>query len=247
VIAIDRAGNTRASATRSYVVDPMGVTPGSYKATVLATSGLLGYWRLGDLSEGVSPAAYGPSNCSLVGGPAPAEPGGLAGDADPAAGFDGVNDYAACGNPASFQLRSGSIEAWLRAETPGAGRRFVFGKPSAIGIELVDGVLTVRDNGTNVTRSTGVHVADGGWHHVVVTFASGTSSATRLYLDGQLVLTTTTSVSSQAYPVQVATNRSSSGVKDFLRGTVDEAAIYGTILDASQVAEHHRQGTAPGS
>ena len=105
--------------------------------------------------------------------------------------FDGSNDHINFGNSSNVRLLNGTISAWVRATSPGAGFRGIIAKQNAWGLFYNDGVLASYDWGANATRSTGVNIADGNWKNVAMTFQSGITNGTRIYLNGSSVLTTT--------------------------------------------------------
>ena len=105
--------------------------------------------------------------------------------------FDGSNDHINFGNPSSVRLLNGTISAWVKTSSPGAGFRGIIAKQNAWGLFYNDGVLASYDWGASATRSTGVNIADGNWKNVAMTFQSGITNGTRIYLNGASVLTTT--------------------------------------------------------
>ena len=91
-----------------------GAVPASaaaqYADAVLATPGLEGYWRLGELGGTAAADASGrAAPGSYLGAPGLGARGALSGDADPAARFDGVDDeLQAGGAPVAATLEGGS-------------------------------------------------------------------------------------------------------------------------------------------
>jgi hypothetical protein len=88
-------------------------------------------------------------------------------------------------------------------------------------------------------------VADGNWHYVAMTHASGASTdSLSLYLDGSLI-TSTNSYTDGATKLQgiQGTGNLAIGVRrlDGLKpvmGSLDEVAVYGSALSASDIAAH---------
>jgi hydroxymethylglutaryl-CoA reductase len=60
-----------------------------------------------------------------------------------------------------------------------------------------DSVLVAYDWAADAPRSTGVNIADNTWKNVVLTYQSGVSNGTRIYINGVSVLTTTITVLNQ--------------------------------------------------
>ena len=111
--------------------------------------------------------------------------------------FDGSNDYINFGNSSSVQQSSGTLSAWAKASSPGGGYRGIIAKQGAYGLFYTDSVLVAYDWAADAPRSTGVNIADNTWKNVVLTYQSGVSNGTRIYINGVLVLTTTITVLNQ--------------------------------------------------
>jgi hypothetical protein len=111
--------------------------------------------------------------------------------------FDGTNDYINFGNSSTLQQSSGTISAWAKTNSPGASYRGIIAKQGAYGLFYVDGVLVAYDWPADVPRSTGINIADNTWKNVVLTYQSGVSNGTRIYLNGVSVLTTTITIQNQ--------------------------------------------------
>ena len=112
--------------------------------------------------------------------------------------FDGSNDYINFGNSSSVQQSSGTLSAWAKTSAPGGSFRGIIAKQFAYGLFYADSVLVTYDWTTGATRSTGLNIADGNWKNVVLTYQSGVTNGTKVYLNGVSVLTTTITVSNQA-------------------------------------------------
>jgi hypothetical protein len=112
--------------------------------------------------------------------------------------FDGTNDYINFGNSSVVQQTTGTLSAWAKASSPGSGYRGIIAKQYAYGLFYADSVLVTYDWSTGATRSTGLNVADGNWKNVVLTYQSGVTNGTKVYLNGVSVLTTTITISNQA-------------------------------------------------
>lgn len=77
--------------------------------------------------------------------------------------FDGSNDHINFTNSNSVKLTTGTILAWVKSSSPGAGFRGIIAKQYAYGLFYSDSVLVAYDWGGSATRSTGVNIADGNW------------------------------------------------------------------------------------
>ena len=111
--------------------------------------------------------------------------------------FDGSNDYINFGNSSAVQQSSGTLSAWAKASSPGGGYRGIIAKQGAYGLFYTDSVLVAYDWAADAPRSTGLNIADNTWKNVVLTYQSGVSNGTRIYINGVSVLTTTITVLNQ--------------------------------------------------
>lgn len=196
----------------------------------------VGWWRLNELPA-VDSSGNG-RNGAYVGGVTPNQSGAVGGNNSVL--FDGSTGYVNCTNASALQVSTGTIEAWVKAPAPGASFRGIVVKPVAFGLFLIDGVLATYDWSVSAIRSTGQNVVDGAWHHVAMTFQSGVANGTVVYLDGQPVLTTTITVSSQANSVLIGAGNTVPA--QTLAGTLDEVAIYNTALSAQDIYRNYLAG-----
>ena len=111
--------------------------------------------------------------------------------------FDGSNDYIIFGNSSAVQQSSGTLSAWAKASSPGGGYRGIIAKQGAYGLFYTDSVLVAYDWAADAPRSTGINIADNTWKNVVLTYQSGVSNGTRIYINGVSVLTTTITILNQ--------------------------------------------------
>ena len=111
--------------------------------------------------------------------------------------FNGSNQYVDFGNSSAVQQSSGTLSAWVRTSSPGAGFRGIIAKQGAYGLFYLDSVLAAYDWSSG-TKSTSINIADGNWKNVVMTYQSGVTNGTIIYLNGSSVLTTTITVNNQA-------------------------------------------------
>lgn len=208
------------------------VQPG-YAQTVLGTAGLVSYWRLGaGTTSTVVPDSKGTNTGTASGGFTPGVAGAISDDT--AASFNGSTGKVNIGNPADLRLWSGSIEVWFRTANAGTGYRELVSRQSAYGLALRDNVLGFWDDDGGGWKTTGLTLNDNQWHHVVMTFQSGVTNGTRIYLDGALVLTDTLNIKDQTKNITIG----AWNAEEFFAGTLDEVAIYSTVLSAATVLAH---------
>jgi hypothetical protein len=112
----------------------------------------------------------------------------------------------------------------------------------AYGLFLQNGVLVTHDWGSGQTRSTGVNLADGQFHHVAMTFQSGVNGGTTIYADGLQVLTTTITVLDQVQALAIGAGNL--GTIQFFNGTIDEAKLYDRVLTSEEIQANVNTGGA---
>jgi hypothetical protein len=156
------------------ILDVDAAVPRSYSGTGLTANGLVGGIG-GTLVNGVG---FGTTNNGYF-------------------IFDGTNDHINFGNSSILQQSSGTISAWAKTSSPGASYRGIIAKQGAYGLFYTDSVLVAYDWTADTPRSTGINIADNNWKNVVLTYQSGVSNGTRIYLNGVSVLTTTITVLNQ--------------------------------------------------
>ena len=246
VTAINAGGPGSAESTATpVVVAPPPV--GGYRQQVLA-DGAVGYWRLGELSGVVAADETGRVAGSYVGGVTLAQPGALASDGNQAASFDGSNDYVLVPAASVLDLRVGvTIEVWVKRRLSGTWQVIV-GKPGdgqsrfenyALWLDTSNQPIAYFGNGVTFV-SVAAPAIDTGWHHVVATYDN---AAARIYLDGVLKATATSTVALTANAGALNIGRAASNTY-FYGGLLDELAVYSSALTAQQVQAHYSAATS---
>jgi Concanavalin A-like lectin/glucanases superfamily len=210
----------------------------------------VGYWRLGEASGTVAAAAAGATAGAYQGGVTLGAIGALAGDPNTAAGFDGIDDKVAMGDPASGALDFGtgdfSVEAW--AKTAANGERAIVSKRASgpyWQVTVTDDPGHTGEIRTNVlagsTREVygpAVRVDDGAWHHVVVVFDRDTGITVYVDGNGRFTAGAFTDTVDNAGPFLIG---KSTGY-GYHSGQIDEVAVYATALSAVRVQAHNAAG-----
>jgi len=155
----------------------------------------------------------------------------LSGKVGQAFSLDGSGDFIDAGNSANLQLTTGTIDAWIKTSDAGSAFRGIVTKGNAYGMFLVNNDFAIFDWGAFATRSTGINLADGQFHHVAVTFQSGVAGGTVLYIDGVAKLTTTMTVDNQNTSFQIGSNSAS---QEF-DGIIDEVEVFDRVLSQSEI------------
>ncbi|HUG85298.1 MAG TPA: LamG domain-containing protein, partial [Euzebya sp.] len=189
------------------------------------------------------------TNHGTYSGPTLGVAGALSSDPDTAVQFDGSNDYATVARQIADDF---SIEFWFKSTqgigtdpgwTQGAGLvdANVSGTNNDFGVSLrADGRVVAGVGGgggdTSVVSSSSGH-NDGDWHHVVFTRTRSTG-AFILYVDGVDVGTATNNTAALTASPTLVFGRAAAG-GNFYAGSLDEIAIYDTVMAPATVAAHY--------
>jgi hypothetical protein len=150
--------------------------------------------------------------------------------------FDGSNDYINFGNSSTLQQSTGSLSAWTKASSPGSGYRGIIAKQGAYGLFYTDSVLVAYDWAADTPRSTGINIADNTWKNVVLTYQSGVSNGTRIYINGVSVLTATITIQSQ---VANLFGGAEANANQFASCQISSFNMYNRALTAQEVLQNY--------
>ena len=216
----------------------------SYSSSVLADSPR-GYWRLGEApgATTVVDASGNANHGTYAGGVTLGLAGAIAGDANTAASFDGVNDIASI--PDSNSLDTGSlftVEGWIRRSSTTKSHQMMV-KGNAFQLMVMSAgsgnqVWLRKANVTTLARSNGGVPADGAYHHVAATM-NGAGSSVKIYIDGvqdTVIVSAPQTIPDTVYPIVLGTTASN-------EARYDEFAFYATPLPAADILEHKTAGT----
>ena len=166
--------------------------------------------------------------------------------------FDGSNDYMEADGGTSMTLDECSYALWIKTNSNASQMPFMLHNKyycylSSTGVHTYPLVNSPWGNQTSTTGLT-----DNAWHFLVVTMegGSGVSSTWKLYIDGELDMSKTATVS---YTVLTSENLKigrydadgGSGYTGiYMNGNIDEVSIWkDIILDADAVAALYNSGT----
>ncbi|WP_186307625.1 LamG-like jellyroll fold domain-containing protein, partial [Microbacterium sp. 1.5R] len=218
----------------------------AYGAAVVAAAPTL-FWRLGESTGTSAQDASGAGHRgAFVGSNTKGQTGALQGVDNSAVSFGGgqLISQTPIVNPVVY-----SAEAWFKTTSTAGGKIMGFGNSATGNSSTYDRhvymtsagqlVFGVSSGGqVRITSSTAYN--DGQWHHVV---ASQGSSGMRLSVDGESVGTNTTrTAASYTGYWHVGGDVSwGPGANPFL-GTIDEVAVYPSVLSATTVSDHYSLG-----
>ncbi|MFE4632726.1 LamG-like jellyroll fold domain-containing protein [Streptomyces sp. NPDC056773] len=240
-------------------------TAGSQYRSAVLDANPISYWRLNE-SEGADAESEAVSRTGLNSGRyrdvSLGTAGVLTGTGNKAATFDGADSHVEIPEATLASSKILTVELWFKTSKPGVlvgfqNARLGDGVPTKWSPALLIDATGKLRGGFELSGewktplSSTASVTDGAWHHAVLT-SSGTRET--LYLDGQSAGSRTGAVDHSTktfaylgagYSSTEWDDRSGRGVRYFT-GSMDEAAVYHSALDASTVRAHYdaRTGTS---
>lgn len=151
---------------------------------------------------------------------------------------DTSSQYVSVPTNASLESSTGTVSVWFKSSSTSTNQP-VLSKAGAYMVYITTGGnLAAYDYAAGASRASGTVVNDNTWHYAALSYDLGVANGTKLYVDGQLVLTTTTGLLSQTNPVRLGNDNGT----NYFPGTVDEAKAFNRILSADEVkAEYAAQ------
>jgi PKD repeat protein len=245
----DNEGKT-ATATLPITVTSEGIS--NYGDTVMATPGLVDFWRMGEAAGPAIADSKGTTPGSITGATF-GVPGAIGDDPSTALRFNGTSNYGAIPLDLSGTAAI-TVEFWLKwpafNNDDDLAMEFTPNFNGTDGGFLIDpdaaqqggkfGLGLGRDGARNnafFTRPT-----PNAWHHYAIVFDGSAPGATQItpYVDGQPV--SYTKIDSGTGLGRFANSTlylmSRGGASLFGQGDLDELAIYNRALTASTVADH---------
>lgn len=235
-------------------------TADGYAQAVLADSPV-GYYRLDeaagptlcDASTANNPGTYAPAGITY------GQAGALHGTSDTAISADGsVNPAKSTGNSSISGATDFTLEGWFKTTTK-QDQAFVSigqsGNQNMAGIgPWSNSSSCCGGNKDLITFDTfggsfkfdasavGINVFDGQWHYAVVTFATGSGTAT-VYLDNHNLGTASVADHPSASPVRIGYWIDTVFNQPF-NGGIDEVAVYKSTLSSGRVGAHYAAALA---
>jgi len=220
----------------------------------------VGYWRLEGSSESIAEDCINANNGTLLtdgsGPEASWVPSGMVGGAVHFAGD--ANDRVVIPHDSAYNWGTGAfaIEAWIKYEggsavtfpailakrpgpagsNPDAGFQLSLSYWS--GASLGSPMLSIA--GTNYVSASGTPVDNGLWHHIVAQRCP--SGEVQIYVDGQMDSTFNSSKNASSSGDVTIGVDPSSNISSQWQGLIDEVALYGCCLTASEVLQHFEAG-----
>ena len=249
----DALGNTLTSASTAVTV-PDGVASASPYGDAVAADSPSSQWRLGESSGTTAYDWASGDDVTLSSDSTRGVAGALKGDSDAATTFTGAATVPGVSTQNLPGPQTFSLEAWFSTTSTAGGKIVGFGNSNTGASSNYDRHLYLDNSGKVVfgvynnntyTLSSSAALNDGKWHHVVGTLGSG---GLALYVDGVKQGTRTDDTSAQPFSgywriggdnLNGWPNQPSSSA---FAGSIDEVAVYPTVLSDSRVAAHYAAG-----
>jgi fibronectin type 3 domain-containing protein len=210
----------------------------AFSAAVAGTSGLVGYWRLGD-SGATACDVTGHSTGSYQGDATVGLPSPFVGDPSTGAALDGTTGSVSIVHTPFLDVGDKfTIQAWVRrAMTGTAGYQTIASQQSgswALQFNASDQLVLSGASGGVVASSTGALTDTNGWHFVA---ATKNGSGVHLFIDGQDITGPVSSLAMQnnTQPLVIGQNAGGS----YFSGAIAEVALFNTALSAGQIASEY--------
>jgi hypothetical protein len=227
-----------------YKDNPPLVTIG-YRDVVLADTPKA-YYRLGEGSGSTVADEIAGQHGTVNGTVTFGVPGAIAGDTNTAISGDSSNsNFLEFPLTLSFTSNDGlAAELWFDWDDDGGTTplRDATSSAGTIFIGTSGGNVQLRFGGLNIpTTVSAAAYRDTGYHHWVVEYVHSTTTV-NLYLDGDLVYTSTISARSGSTTTFFRLFRNGTATGGSSGGTADEVAFYDHPLGAARVLAHYNKG-----
>jgi PKD repeat protein len=243
VTATDPKGNVARSASITANV----VTAGAARpyADAVRADGAIDHWSLGESSGTTAYDLEGTTDMTTGSVLTRGAAGALVGDSNTAYTFSNSSSSFASTRTAVTGPQTFTVEAWVKTTSRTGGRILGFGNSTTANSTSYDRIVFmdaagrlnfgVYDGVTKLVTSSASY-NDGAWHQVAATLDR---TGLVLYVDGQKVASRTDATSAQVFDGywRLGSDSVWSGSKTFT-GSIDEVAIYPTVLTADQLAGH---------
>jgi len=197
--------------------------------SAIPTTGLISYYKLETNSNDNFGANNGTDTSVSY----------VSGKVGNAASYNGSSSKTNVANPVNLQLTTLSISCWIKSSGAGTGDRGLIFKRYAYNIFFYNNKLATYSYGSpSGYKDTGVNVCDGTWKHLAITQQSGVTDGTKIYINGQLILTTTVGQTAQTDVLEFGTI-AGAGFANFI---LDETNIYNVVLNQDQIQLIYNNG-----
>ena len=221
-----------------------GVLHEGYR-TLMQESAPNAYWRLGEPSGDFADVSGNAHTGTAVGMITYSATGALALDPNDAITLDGATEYFTATDHADFDLTDGpyTLEAWINKAVDGTIMTIFSKGAGAYELRMTAGnaLMLVREGVLAICTST-TTITGAGWHHVA---ATKNGAAVVLYIDGVDVTGVITDSTMVDTITDLNVGRFSTGIQ-YWNGSLDEVAVYPSVLSAATILAHYNRGVEGG-
>ena len=224
------------------------IASSAYSNAVLADTPAA-YWRLGETSGTVANSVIPPdsNDGTYIGLPTLGRPGALAGDNNTAVQLNGTSQKITVADTPALHLADGplTLEAWVNLPTLTGLTQGIVSRGASGGYYLrinAAGQLEFVSSQVAIIVASTTTLSASAWHHVV---ATKNGAASLLYIDGVDVTgTVIDSTLSETGGTLSIGDEWPLGNTEWFGGSIDEVAIYNTVLSPARVLAHYLAGTS---
>jgi hypothetical protein len=237
VAVTNAAGSTPSDIATLTVLNP---APGSYERTILDCQPFA-YWRLNE-TNGTVAYDYVGGNNGTYNNVTQGAPGGLAGDTDLAAEFNGTSSYVSTVSGLLNGRNTFTMLGWIRRAADQADRTGLFGQNDLVEFGYINNntLECWTDNGLDISPNP---LPNGQWGQVAVVH-DGSPGTMTMYFNGSAI---GSRASTLPGPNAFSFNIGGGGIFDaagnFFNGRIDEVALFNTALPASKICALYMAGS----
>ncbi|HEX8628321.1 MAG TPA: LamG domain-containing protein, partial [Catenuloplanes sp.] len=184
----------------------------------------------------------GTNDGTYVNNPTLGAAGALAGDTDTAVTLNGTTHHMSIPHATALNVGDNfSFEAWVKRADNDPVVQTIAHKSGAFHLVFLDNKFAFfRDGAELISTATITPTDTTTFHHYV---ATKNGNAVKLYIDGVDVTGTpaVATIANSTNPLSLGAKFATSA-SEFLKGTLDEVALYGGVLSAATVADHYNLG-----
>jgi hypothetical protein len=159
--------------------------------------------------------------------------------------FDGSDDIVDIKTPASLLITNATISTRFKTSNAGSSYRGLITKARRFNVFLKDNKLAVFDWNVGDAYLSGGTYNDNKWHTVTVTFQTGVTNGSSIYVDGQFFSNFTWNVyaSGDCYIAIGGQDTNCAGLLGSnFNGLLDDTRVWNRILSASEIKQIYNQG-----
>ncbi len=163
--------------------------------------------------------------------------------------FDGTNDYVLIPLRSWYDQLTGNktVSAWVKTSSPGGSFRTVISRDKTFSITLQNSVFGIYSWADVAFRSSGVNVADGRWHHLLVRVNAGVAAGSQCYVDGvaagaAFLYSTQAGNATNDISICTALSATNAVFPEYVNCQADDLAVWNRPLTDSEIRQLYQRG-----